>query len=862
MLRLSLRSVWGHKRRLAATVAAVLLGVAFLSGTLVLGETLNATFDDLVEDATAGDVIVRDPTTLTGVRPGDVEQTALIDGTLLDEVGAVDGVASAAPYIEGRAALVDQDGEQVGGPGADRIGANWVDDPALNPYRLAEGRGPVSDDEVVLNVGAADTADLQVGDRATIQVPAPLEVTVVGLATFGEEDGLGDTTFAAFTLDAAQRHFAGDQDRLSSVLVAADSGVSQDELAGRIAPSLPSGLEAITGNELTDENLEEVDAFIGPMRTLMVGFAAIALFMATFGIHNTFSIVVAQRTREIGLLRSVGAERRQVMVGIVLEALAVGLLASAAGTMGGLAVAMLLIGLLEGFGFALPAGGLTITGTTLVLPLVAGVLATLGAAVLPARRAARTSPMAALRDAALDRTDSSRRRAVLGAAVLAAGAITVVAGVTTGGHSMADEGGGRLLNSLGSVSIALVGALICLIGVVVIGPVVAGRAVGLLGLPLARLRGIGGSMARRNAMRNPRRTSATASALLVGVSVVVLFTVLAASLSAALDDSVDRSFGGDLVSAAPIVGGTGIDREMAPAIGEADEVATAVGIGAAAARVDGEERGLSYADLDALDQVFDLDVLEGSLRDLGNDELAVASGTAEDNGWELGSTVAVEYPDGTHESFTVGALYEDANIVASVLMPRAAVVPHVVQPVDTAVFVDLVDGVDVTAAKATLDPIVSTFGGPDLADRDEYAGDLAEGLNTMLGIVYALLALTVVIALLGIANTVSLSIHERRRELGILRAVGQTRRQLKRMVRDESVLISMVGTVGGLGLGGVLAWALVEAISASSNVVSFSLPLALLLVILLVASHAGALAGIRPARRAARTGMLQGIQSE
>lgn len=860
MITMSLRNVWAHKRRLAGTVVAVLLGVAFLSGTLVLGATLDASFGDLVDEATAGDAVVRDPTTLAGERLNTFEQTALVDGSLVDEVTGLDGVAAAAPYVEGQTALLDQEGEEVGGNGSDRLGANWVDDPDLNPYRLAAGRAPRADDEVVLNVGAADDAGLEVGDRATVQVPTPLEVTVVGLATFGDEDGLAGTTFTAFTLDAAQQHFAGGEDRLSQVLVDAEPGVSQQQLVAAIEPSLPDGVEAITGAALTDENQQDLDDFLRPMRTLLVAFAGIALFVATFGIHNTFAIVLAQRAREIGLLRSVGAERRQVMLAVVVEALVVGLLASALGTLAGLGVAGLLMAMFASFGFALPGGGLEITGTALVVPLVAGMLATLAAAVLPARRAARVSPMAALRDAALDRTDTSRRRAVAGVAILAVGAIVVLVGITTG--DTAPPEGGRLFQTLGAVALTAVGALVCLTGVVVVGPVVAGRAVGLLAAPVARLRGLGGSLARRNAMRNPRRTSATASALLVGVSVVALFTVLAASMSAALDDAVDQSFGGDLVSAAPVFGGAGIDPEMAPAIGELDEVASAVGIGGAAARVDGDERGLTYADRDALAPVLDLDVTDGSLTGLAGDELAVAAALAEDEGWEVGSTVPVEYADGAQTRFTVGAVYDESTIVGNLLAARDEVVPHVAQPVDMAVFVDVAEGVDVDSAKTTIDPVVARYGGPDLEDRGEYASSMGRGLDTMLSIVYALLFLTVIIALLGIANTVTLSIHERRRELSILRAVGQTRRQLRRMVRDESVVISLFGTVGGLAVGGLLGWALVQAVASSSDVATFSVPLGQLVIILVVGTFAGAVAGIRPARRAARMNVVQGIQSE
>jgi putative ABC transport system permease protein len=849
MFKISVKSAWGHKRRLFGTVLAVFLGVAFLTGTLVLGDTLSRNFDNLFAETTAGtDVMVRNATTIAG-GGNDIEQSGQIDAGLVDRIRQVDGVAVAEPSVEGYGAIIGRDGEAVGGNGPPRLAGTWVDDPDLNPYQLVEGRAPESDDEVVINRGAATDADLTVGDTATVQVPRPLRVTVVGIATFGDADGLGETTYVGFTLEAAQRYITGSPDRISSVLVKAEPGVSQDELVDRIEPLVPRGAEALSGDQVAQDRVDDINSqFLGMLRTFLTMFAGIALLVATFSIYNTFSIIVAQRTREMALLRAVGASRRQVLAAVVVEALAVGVVASVAGVLGGLGVAALLKAMFDAFGFALPAGGMVITVGAVVVSLAVGVVATLVAATAPARRASRIAPLAALRDADVDRSASSRVRAVVGAVVLGLGVAAVLAAAAVGGDSV--------------VVLAGLGAVACLAGVVIVGPVVARPAAAVLGLPGARLRGMGGVLARRNAMRNPRRTSATASALLVGVGVVVVFTVFAASVKTYLDNSIDRTFGGDLVAAAPAFGGAGIDPEMAAAVGQLPEVDAAVGLGGGAAVVDGENRSVSYTDTGLVDRVLDLGVAEGSLADLGDGEIAVGERTAEDEGWRLGDTLPVRFLDGETEQFTIGAVYDEDNLVGGLVFPRAAWMPHALQAIDNAVYVTLADGVSIGDGKAAVQTVVDRYDGPDVEDRDEYAASQTAGLDMFLGVIYVLLALAIIIALMGIANTLSLSIHERRRELGVLRAVGQTRRQMKAMVRDESVLIAVFGTVGGMALGVFLGWALVQVASSSAGVGVFTAPVTRLAVILVVGAIAGVLAGVRPARRAARLDVLDAVRSD
>ncbi|MGH9112271.1 MAG: FtsX-like permease family protein, partial [Acidimicrobiales bacterium] len=403
-----------------------------------------------------------------------------------------------------------------------------------------------------------------------------------------------------------------------------------------------------------------------------------------------------------------------------------------------------------------------------------------------------------------------------------------------------------------------------LVGAIVLGPVAARPVAGLLGSPLARARGLTGSLARQNAIRNPRRTAATASALMVGIGIVTLFTVFAASLKASLDASVERSFGGDLVVTTGAFGGGGISPDLTPEVRELPEVAGAVGLGTGSAAIGGDTKTLTVADPAELDALLDLDVSGGSLADLGDDELAVSDATADGNGWALGDTLPVTFADGATADLTIGATYESADIAGGYVVPEAAYAPHALQAMDAMVIVDAADGTSLADAKAAVEQVAAQFGGPDVQDRDEFAATISTGVDLMLSIIYALLALAIVIALMGIANTLSLSIHERTRELGLLRAIGQTRGQVRSMVRWESVIVATFGAVGGIGLGVFLGWALVEAAGASpgASMSEFVLPVSRLAIVVVVGAVAGVLAGLRPARRAAKLDVLDAIAAE
>ncbi|MFE7242108.1 ABC transporter permease [Streptomyces sp. NPDC057580] len=849
-VRLSVSSLRAHKRRFAGTFTAVLLGVSFLAGTLVMGDTLRAGFDTMFANAAGGtDAVVRSTNVVTVSGEGQGTRQP-VSTTLMKTIEQTPGVAAAAPDIQGAGQLIGADGKPIGGQGPPTVAGNWIQDPKLNPYQLAEGRAPSRSGEVVINRGTADRGGLKIGDTTVLRTPDPMRVTIVGLATFGGEDGMGQATYTGMTQADAEKYLTPKPGEASSIQVRAGPGTSQQELVDALTPVLPADTEAITGQASAAENQSMISgAFLSLFTTLLLVFSGIVLLVATFSIHNTFAIVVAQRTRENALLRALGASRRQVLGSTLVEATAVGVLASAAGLAGGIGIAAGLQALFPAVGFPFPDGALVISGISLLLPLAVGVLVCLGSALLPAVHAGRTAPLAALRETAVDDSAASRTRAVTGVLLLLAALGAILIGVLA--HP--------------SVWPSAAGAVLALAAFVVLGPAASTYAVRILGAPLDRLRGVTGVLARRNALRSPKRTAATATALMIGVAVVSLFTVFGASLKATMNQTVDRSFAGDVAISAPVfgAGGSGLSPALAPAVGRLPEVSTAVGLGKGVAEVNGAGRALTVTDPAALARVFDLGPVSGSMNALGPNGIAVSGAEAAERGLHTGSTARLTFTDGKQQTFTVRAVYDRSELAGTYVITRQAWAPHRAQDSDRLIAVSFKDGVSTADGKAAVEKTAAAYGSPDVQTRGEYARSSAGSIDMMLTLVYALLALAVLIALLGIANTLTLAIHERTRELGLLRAVGQTRSQLRTMVRWESVLVAAFGTAGGLLLGGFLGWVLVKASEGAGDTpFAFALPPTRLLVVALVGITAGALAGWRPARRAARLDVLRAIAAD
>jgi putative ABC transport system permease protein len=830
ILRVSVAGLRAHKRRLVGTFLAVFLGVAFLAGTMVLGATLSASIDGFFARANAGtDVVVRNAVSVSS-SPG--AQRGPIDAGIAEKVRAVPGVAVALPVVQGFGQIVGHDGTAVSVNGP-RVAESWLDDPGLNPWRIAAGRAPSTDDEVVLDRASANLGGLHVGDRTTLLTPNPVPVTVVGIATFGTADAFGGSSYVGLTLDAAKRYLVP-PGTLSSVSVRAQPGVAPDELVRRIAATLPSTVEAISGAELTQEDIDSVNtAFVSIFRTFLTVFAIVALLVATFSIYNTFAILVAARTRESGLLRAIGASRRQVLGTVVAEALAVGILATPAGLAAGLGLAALLKSAFAGLGFDLPTTRLVLTPATVAVCVPVGILVTLVAAAVPAWRAGRVAPLAALRAAAVEPTRPSVVRVVAGAILAVGGAGVAVVSPNAGG--------------------AQLGSALTFVGVVVLGPVLARLASAGLGAPVAALRGVTGKLARRNAMRNPRRTASASIALLIGVGVVALFTIFGASLQTSTVDNLRSALTGDLAVSSSRFGNGGMSPQLAADLARLPEVRAVAGVGGGSAVLDGTSVAVAVADPAMLPPVVHV---EGSVATLGDGQLAVTETVARQRSWHVGTVVPVRYANGAVDSLTVGAVYPTNPLLGDYLVPERTWRTHTAQYLHATVYV-AVSG-DLSRARDAVTAVAARYGSPTVRDRDELFDATAQGIAQLLNVVYVLLALAVLIALMGIANTLSLAVHERTREIGLLRAVGATRRQVRGMLRWESVLTSLFGTLTGLGVGTFLGWVLVR----SSGTGGFTAPPVPLVVIAVGGALAGLLAGLLPARRAARLPLLTAIAVE
>jgi putative ABC transport system permease protein len=847
VLRIALKGLLARKLRLFTTSLAVLLGVAFMSGTLVLTDTIGRTFDTLFANAAAGtDAVVRGKAVVTSQFG---EQRDRVPVALVDTVRAVPGVAAAEGVVAGYTQIVDRAGKPVGNPGrgAPTFGRNWVETRELNPFVLAEGRAPAADGEVALDRYTAKKAGAAVGDTVTVLVEkGPQRVRVVGIATFGDADGTGGATNVMFTANAAQR-LVGTPGELDAVAAVAADGVSQTELRDRLAAAVPASAEAITGKALTEENQSAIRKALRFFDTFLLTFAVVALLVGSFIIYNTFSIIVAQRGREMALLRAVGASRRQVLAAVLVEALAVGLLASLLGMLLGIVIAGGLKGILAAFGVDIPAGGIVFSGKTAVTALVAGVGVSVASAFFPARRAAKVPPIAALRALAVEGTGRSRRRTIVGVLVTALGGALLLGGLF-----------GKSGNKAASVGL---GATVVFFGVAVLGPVFARPVSRVIGAPLPRLRGMSGTLARENAMRNPKRTASTAAALMIGVGLVGFITIFAASAKTSINASIDKAFTGDFVIDSGTFGFGGLSPELAASLGRLPEVGAVSGFRIGQAKVEGTPRFLGGVDPERFASIIDLDVADGSLADLRGDTLAVDAATARGKGWHVGDTVRLSFAKTGERRFRIATIYRRADAGGQYLVPLDAFARNFPSQLDARVFVKRAPGVSAADARRAVEAVTRAYPNATLQDQTEFKEAQSAQINQLLGLIYVLLFLAVVIALMGIANTLALSIFERTRELGLLRAVGMTRKQLRSTVRWESVIIALFGTLLGLVIGLFFGWALVEALG-DQGFDRLTVPAGQLLVVVLVAALAGVVAAILPARRAARLDVLRAIAAE
>lgn len=852
MLKVTLRGLMAHKVRLIATAVSVLLGVAFMSGTQVLTSSVSASFDKVFADVYASiDVVVRSSNKVD--TPFGSQRTRISE-SVLPTVEAVSGVDTAQGQVVGQIKVLDKDGQPlVTAQGPPNFGLNWLGDSPLNGWTIVDGNAPATASDIVLDKKSASDGNYAVGDTVKVSVTSGVQTfTLVGIAKFGKLDTWGGAQSALFTTTELQT-LVGEPGTFDWISVAGDDGVSQAELAANISKVLPTGTEAITGKAFTEESQDAFQKIIGIFNTFLLVFALIALFVGSFIIYNTFSIIVAQRTRELALLRAIGAGRAQVLRSVIGEAAIVGFGASVIGVGFGILLAIGLNALMQKIGFSGPDTPIVIPPSAVISSILVGTVITLIAAVFPARRAATIPPVAAMRDVAVDRTGASRVRVLFGALLLALGAFLLWYGLT----GSSDIG----LQLIGA------GAFSVFIGLTVIGPVIAAPFANLLGWPLQRIRGISGRLARENAMRNPRRTSTTASALMIGIGLVGFIAVTAQSLKASTVEAIDQSVKGQYVVTTEGFGATALPQALAEQLGEVDGVATAAGLGGGFASIDGTSRIVLTGDPEALSKVISFSDVDGSFRSLGTGQIAASEQLAKDKGLEVGQTVTATFLQSGTTTLTISSIYTtDFPSQGPGWFIATSEFNEVVPPAQQTfnsiyVLLDDTSSSGIAAAQPSLQAVVDTVPGAKLQNLAEYKKSQTDQANQFLVIVYVLLALALIIAIVGVVNTLLLSVYERTHELGLLRAVGMSRRQVRSSVRLESVIISLMGTFIGLVIGLVFGWALVTALK-DEGITSFDIPWTQLVVIVLIAALAGVGAALYPAWRAARLDVLDAISSQ
>jgi putative ABC transport system permease protein len=842
MFRVSLRNLAAHKLRLVLTILAVMLGVSFVAGTFVLSDTMNKAFEDLYGRLTAGtDVQVR-----TELAYSDLTTQGLsrpFDESVVARVASLPDVAVAEGGVTGFALVLDREGKAIQPGGAPTIGTSIGYDKELaGEFGIREGRNPVRVGEIVLDGTTAAKGGYRLGDRVEVVLPNQTGTfTLVGIVGFGDANSLAGATLAGFDLATAQRLF----DRVGlvdAVAIRGHDGVSPEELRDEVAAVLPSGLEAMTGTEVAQEGTAAIRDGLGVFTKVLLVFAAVALLVGSFVIWNTFNVLVAQRRRETALLRAVGATRRQIMGGVIIEALAIGLLSACLGLGAGVGLAIGIRNLLKVFGIEIPTTTPVVELRTVVAALAVGILVTVVAAALPALSATRVTPVEALQEGDPTTDEVGRLRRLAGLALLGGGLVGLTACAVVG-----DQPWLTGASALGTF-----------IGLVLFGPSLAAM---LATLADRGRRGTPRRIAARNIARSPRRAAATAMALTIGLSVVAAVAVTAESVQVSIADAVSAGNRSDLV-VTPVGASLGISPAVAARLRSRSDVADVVELRGSNAQVGGHVASVAGADREGLGRALELDVRQGALKAFVPGALLVASREAAAQGLSVGDTLELTFPETGPVSLRVAGVFDQVNLITSpYVVTMEDFEAHVTSRLDSAVLLNLAPGSSLEQSEDSMAAALSDFPNVKVADAAEFTADTQASVDQLLGLVTALLLLSVIVAVLGVTNTLVLSVVERTRELGLLRAVGATRHQIAGVVRHESVLMSALGAVTGVALGTAAGVALSRAL-VDPGIPHLAVPAGLLATYFLVAVAVGVLAAIGPARRAGRVDLLTAVTTE
>jgi putative ABC transport system permease protein len=852
VLKATLRSFLAHKGRLLLSALAVVLSVAFVAGSLIFSDTVTRTFDRLFA-STSADVTIQPREDLkSSVATGAIQT---VPASLAARAADVDGVASAHADISVQnITVVDRDNKSVGPTtGAPTIATDWYVT-HRSPVKLTSGHAPRGAGEAMLDADTADKKHVRIGDTLTVMAqPGSFKVEVVGIVTFTTTNPGAALVFLDPKVAATE--LLGSADKATSISVDADKSVSDAVLKQRVTAALGSGpYDVKTADEQAESSAESLGGFLDVIKYVMLGFAGIAVLVGVFLIVNTFSMLIAQRTRELGLLRALGADRRQVRRSVLTEAVLLGLVGSTLGLAAGIGLAAGLIKLMGAFGMNLKTTEMVVGWATPVSSYTVGVGVTFIAAYLPARRAATVSPMAALADADIAGVGRPLKvRAVVGSVVGALGAAALLGCVTSS-------------KTASAASLLALGVVLTLVATVIAGPLLVRPVIRVLGGAFPALFGSIGRMSQRNALRNPRRTGATAAALMVGLALVGGMSVASASMSKSFDQQIDKTLGADFVIQNPNF--TPFSQEVTDAVRHTDGVGLVVRQRFAPIAVrlpDGKRIETTASGYDQrVDEVAHVTYAEGdSAAALADGAFGMDVDFARDHGVKLGSMVPVEFPGGRTTSLKVAAFTDQDGsdgfgMQGGLFLGLAAVEKYVPGGQDSALYVNAASGTTGDQLRPRLEKTLDAYPQVQVRDQADYKKLVHDQIAVLLYLVYALLGLAIVIAVLGVVNTLALSVVERTREIGLLRAIGLARRQLRRMIRLESVVIAVFGAVLGLTLG--LVWGVcIQQVLELQGMKALAIPWGTIVAVVVGAAVVGVVAALLPALRASRMNVLAAI---
>ncbi|MEU5701954.1 ABC transporter permease [Streptomyces aurantiacus] len=855
VFKTSRRNFFAHKGRMALSAVAVMLSVAFVCGTLVFTDTMNTTFDKLFA-TTSSDVTVSPKAASTDDTPQSGRPESL-PASLIDRTEKADGVKSAEGAVSSmNVTVVNSDNKNVGASnGAPTIAGNWTKND-LRSMEITAGHAPRGPTEAMVDADTADKHHLKMGDELrTIAVTGDFKAKIVGIATFKVTNP--GAAIVYYDTATAQRELLGSTGRFTQINVTAAAGVTHTQLKANVSTVLTGSDEALkvqTQKELSDENQEGIGEFMNVIKYAMLGFAGIAFLVGIFLIINTFSMLVAQRTREIGLMRAIGSSRKQVNRSVLVEALFLGIVGSVLGVAAGVGIAIGLMKLMSAAGMHLSTADLTVKTVTPVIGLVLGVVVTVLAAYLPARRAGKVSPMAALRDAGTPADGKAGWiRGLIGLVLTGSG---VAALFTAAGADKASDG--ALM--LGA------GVVLSLIGFVIIGPLLAGGVVRALSVVLLRAFGPVGRLAERNALRNPRRTGATGAALMIGLALVACLSVVGSSMVASATEELDKSVGTDFI----IEGNQRIVPQAQKAIEDTPGMAHVTSYKMVEAKLTSPDGKTEDGDVTAADPTYASDLRRETIAgDLsaayGKNAMSVGSLYAKKHGVQVGDTVTVAFKGGQSAKLKVAAITDDDTALDKGsrylnVTTLEQYVPADKMPPNDMMFATAKDGQEktaYTALKKSLDPYPQY----QVRDQTDYKQQLKDQIGQLLNMVYGLLALAIIVAVLGVVNTLALSVVERTREIGLMRAIGLSRRQMRRMIRLESVVIALFGALLGLGLG--MGWgATAHRLLALEGLKVLDIPWPTIIGVFIGSAFVGLFAALVPAFRAGRMNVLNAIATD